>query len=154
MNIFSELVYEDLINLDNRSADTEAFFKEATERLTSGDFVENTFQDAITVREKKFPTGLELEHTAIAIPHTDVEHITKPFIYINKINSSTLEFVQMGTDDVYVKPEFVIMLGIKDPKEQLGMLSKLMEVFSDEDFLEKMKAVTNEEEVLKIFNEL
>lgn len=35
----------------------------------------------------------------------------------------------MGTDDVLVNAEFILVLGISDPKQQTGLLVELMELF-------------------------
>lgn len=151
MSIISSLVHKDLIDLNNRSNSIEEFFKTVSNVLLNDNFVEDSFENAIITRERAYPTGLELPKIKIAIPHTDTQHIIKPFIYVNRINSSSLRFCQMGTDDVYVNPEFVIVLGIKNPKEQVGLLSNLIEKFSDDNFIETISSASNEEEIYRIF---
>lgn len=39
------------------------------------EYVEDSFESAIMTREMSFPTGLELGHINIAIPHTDPQHV-------------------------------------------------------------------------------
>jgi len=153
MDIISELVREELIDLNNDNTNVEDFFRQASDKLIELDYAEDTFFEAIYEREKKYPTGLELPKIVIAIPHTDVDHIKEPFIYVNKMESKSLEFIQMGTDDVSVYPEYVIVLGIKEPEEQVGLLSTLIELFSDAEFVEEFKHIQSEKEMYNLLNE-
>lgn len=152
MSIISNLVQKELINLDNKSEDVKEFFASASAKLEELGFVEETFFEAISTREQSYPTGLELPNIVIAIPHTDVEHIKEPFIYVNKMSTKSLSFIQMGTDDVVVEPEFVIVLGIKEPTEQVGLLSTLIELFGDQDFIDKFNSATEPEEIHELLS--
>ena len=137
MSVLSDLTYKELININRQSKSVEEFFKESSKQLLELGFIEETFFNAINEREKIFPTGLELENLIVAIPHTDIEHIVKPFIYVNKLNESQLDFIQMGTDDVIVKPEYIFILGIKNPKGQVELLSTMIELLNNEEFVKK-----------------
>lgn len=44
-------------------------------KLKMLEYVEDSFESAIMTREMSFPTGLELGHINIAIPHTDPQHV-------------------------------------------------------------------------------
>lgn len=152
MSIISNLVKKELIDLDNKSEDIKEFFADASTKLEELGFVEETFFEAIYKREQKYPTGLELPNIVIAIPHTDVEHIKEPFIFVNKIVTKSLSFIQMGTDDVIVEPEYVIVLGIKEPTEQVGLLSTLIELFGDQNFINKFESATESEEIYELLS--
>lgn len=150
MSVLSDLAYKELININSQSRSVEEFFRITSKELLELGFVKETFFNAINEREKVFPTGLQLEHIAVAIPHTDIEHIIKPFVYINKLNKYQLEFIQMGTDDVIIKPEYIFILGIKDPKGQVELLSTLIEFFNNKDFVTKLKNSKTENEVYNL----
>lgn len=150
MEALTGLIYKELININNQSQTIEEFFKTSSEKLLELEFVKKSFFNAINEREKIFPTGLQMKHIIVAIPHTDVEHIIKPFVYINKLSRSQLEFVQMSTDDITIKPEYIFILGIKDPKEQVGLLSTLMELFNDEEFVKKLNNSKTEDEIYNL----
>lgn len=150
MSVLSDLAYKELININSQSRSVEEFFRITSKELLELGFVKETFFNAINEREKVFPTGLQLEHIAVAIPHTDIEHIIKPFVYINKLNKYQLEFIQMGTDDVIIKPEYIFILGIKDPKGQVELLSTLIEFFNNKDFVTKLKNSKTESEVYNL----
>ncbi|WP_460054255.1 PTS sugar transporter subunit IIA [Pseudolactococcus yaeyamensis] len=137
--MIKEMLHDDLINDVEKSVSNEAFFKNASQRLLELNYVYDTFEAAIIEREAAYPTGLELEKISIAIPHTDSIHIKSPFIFINKIAHEGIEFIQMGTDDVPVKPEYIMVLGITEPKKQVGLLAELIELFSDDAFLQTLR---------------
>lgn len=154
MGIIENLLNTELINLKNKSRNTDVFFKTSSKKLLELGFVEESFEKAIIEREKKYPTGLDLETVSIAIPHTDVEHIKEPFLYFNKIvDDENIEFIQMGTDDVIVNPKYVMVLGIKNPKEQVDLLSTIIELFNDEKFVSGLSQAENNKEVYRLFVE-
>lgn len=153
MSLISSLTKEDLINVENESLNYESFFEDASKTLLKKGYVKESFYKAILEREKKYPTGLELPKITIAIPHTDTEHVNEPFIFINKMKEKNIEFTQMGTDDVFVKPEFIIILGIKEPKEQVGLLSSMMSLFDNESFVNEIRNSNSIEDMYKIFKE-
>lgn len=153
MSVISEITNKDLIVINNETTNYEEFFLESYKHLLEKGFVQESFFEAILSREKKYPTGLELPKITIAIPHTDVEHIIKPFIFINKMKKREIEFIQMGTDDIIVKPEFIIILGIKEKTGQVGLLSEMMSLFDNDDFINKLKVVEDIDSMYKLFIE-
>lgn len=152
MGIISELADEKLIFLDDSSLTTDDFFENIATRLEELEYVTPTFYKAISEREKVFPTGLQLEYLTVAIPHTDVQHIRKPFISIHRIQNEQLSFIQMGTNDVKVLPQYILVLGIKEPKNQITLLSTLIELFSQPDFINKVESVLTEREMFELLN--
>src|SRR5699024_7236937 len=106
--------------------------------LEEKDYIEKSFEQAIIERENNFPTGLQLEEFSIAIPHTDVIHIKKPFVAVYRLKNS-INFYQMGTDDVVVSVKDLLVLVINEPKKQVGLLATLMEYFSNTDFVQQFK---------------
>ena len=61
--------------------------------------------------------------------------------------------MQMGTDDVKVFPEYVLVLGITQPKEQVTLLSEIMELFSQETFVQKLRCATTTSDIYSAFIE-
>lgn len=151
MSIISKLTKKELIIIDNENINYENLFLELFNILKEKGYVEETFFDAILKRERKYPTGLELPSITIAIPHTDVEYIKEPFIFINKMKSRSIEFTQMGTDDKKVYPEFIIILGIKEKTAQVGLLSEIINLFDNKEFISEIREADNIEKIYKIF---
>ena len=83
MTIISQLVQKDLINLEGKGETKQELLKNLAETLFEKGYVNDGFAKAILEREEEFPTGLQLEKTAVAIPHTYSEYVKKPFIYVD-----------------------------------------------------------------------
>lgn len=146
----SELVNEKLIFLDYEASDKEDLITKMTTYANDLGYVKDTFLEAILKRESVFPTGLRGENLTIAIPHTDAVHINNPGIFFTRLKD-TVKFKEMGlgVDDVDVK--LVFMLLIKNPKEQVSMLSNLMGIFSQPD---KVEILTNSKDKDEVYNTL
>lgn len=153
MSIVGELIQEKLIDLTCNIKSKDDFFKTKAGILEELQLVEETYLEAVVEREKEYPTGLRLENISIAIPHTTVNHIKEPFIYFNRLTNNEVNFIQMGTDDVVVKPEYILLLGIKEPKEQVNLLAELMDLFNQKDFIEAIRNAKSEKEIIKLFSE-
>lgn len=153
MGIVGELIQEELIDLTCEITSKGDFFKAKAGILKELQFVEETYLEAVVEREKEYPTGLTLEHISIAIPHTTVDHIKEPFIYFNRLTNNEIKFIQMGTDNVVVKPEYILMLGIKEPKEQVNLLAEIMNLFNQKEFIEAIHNAKSEKEIIKLFSE-
>ena len=153
MSILADLLQEELVDLGCQAITVADFFKQKAQVLSTLGYVYPSFEVAISQREQEYPTGLQLEHIAIAIPHTYVEHVQRPFIYVNRLVNSTLSFIQMGTDDVEVLPQYILILGIKDPKGQVALLAELMELFADETFIQRLRNVQTATEAYELFKQ-
>ena len=57
----------------------------------------------------------------------------------------------MGTSDEEVPVNFVIVLGISEPKNQTGLLVELMNIFGQDEFITKLQNAKSEEEVYQLF---
>ncbi|GMA08748.1 PTS galactitol transporter subunit IIA [Tetragenococcus halophilus subsp. flandriensis] len=145
------LVKKDIIFNDCLFDDQEVFFRNAAATLENKGYVTGSFYEAIKKREKNYPTGLQLENLSIAIPHTDPENVVESFVAVYKL-IKPIEFIQMATDDKKIKSEVVLILGIKDPKEQVGLLSQIIELFSNKGFVKRLKKADKKElyELFKI----
>lgn len=142
---YNNLFQENLIEIDTYYESKNEIFKNVSSYLYQNQYTEETFLKALIEREEIYPTGLSLEHVNIAIPHTDVKHIKKPFVYLIRLKEPC-EFIQMGTTDEMIKSKVVMILGIKEPHKQVGMLALLMEIYSDGDFCQAiLEAETNEQ---------
>lgn len=141
--MIKDLIRVDLINLETNAVSLEELFKIISEDLSRKGLVKETYLESLLEREANFPTGLVTQHLNIGMPHTDVEHIEEPFMYIVR-NNSDLDNKQMG-DNSAMKTRDFFFLGIKDPSKQVGLLSELMELFMDKAFVDQFKAKNGEE---------
>src|SRR5699024_2253362 len=69
--------------------------------LYERNLVKESFKQAIISREKEFPTGLPTRPYAVAIPHTDPEHIIKKNISL-AVMKEPVNFSVMGDPDTKI----------------------------------------------------
>lgn len=139
-----------LVKIDTEYNDAEGALNDTANVLFESGVVKDTFKEAIIKREKEFPTGLNFGGIGIAIPHTDAEHVIKQSIAMNRLKKP-VKFVEMASDNNLVDVSLIVMLAIKDPKNQIQFLQALMEVFQNKDNVEKMIDSKSKEKLIGIF---
>lgn len=145
---FSDLFHQDLIEIGTNFSSQNDMFEKMFDKLYKNNYVKESFKEAIIKREKEYPTGLYTDKISLAIPHTDIEHVKHPFIYVIKLEKP-LQFVQMGTNNEWVEVDNIFMLGIKYPSEQVDLLAQIMDKLQDNDFSTKF---TNCESLMSMEN--
>lgn len=133
-------LFSDLIFLDREFADTCAFFAATSAVLQQQGYVRDTFLPAITQREVDYPTALPVLPFAVALPHTDPEHIIRPFISVTRL-ARPVAWREMGNPDEVLQAQLVFVLGFVDHSSHLQVLQALMESLTDEAFLRQLYAI-------------
>ena len=133
-NAVSSLFKPELMAFGLVASSTDDFFQQKFAQFRHFNYVTASFEEALIAREAEYPTGLRLPLLTLAIPHTDVEHIKRPFVSLNRL-ATPLEFIQMGTDNVLLPVREILILGIKEPRKQVGLLATLLTHFHDPDFV-------------------
>ena len=64
-----------------------------------------------------------------------------------------VEFIEMGSDDTKIQVTMLFMLALKEAHQQMDMLMKLMDVFQNDELMERFKAVDNYEEYMGLIKE-
>lgn len=144
---------EDLIYLqvENLKSDEEAL-KYLAQKLLDEGAVKESFISSIYEREKLAPTGLEFAGYAVAIPHTDSEHVKNTRVALMTLKN-TVPFNEMaGSGKVNVN--LIVMLAIKEAHSQVDMLRRLIELLQDGEKVQKILSFKSEqkEEVLQILS--
>ena len=130
---YKEMFFPELVILDAIVSSKEEAFMLASNILLKKEFVKESYLSGLIKRENTFPTGLITQFLNIALPHTDSEHIARPFVMIMRLKEEIV-FKQMGDDqEMMVKDLF--FLGIKEAKMQSGLLSLFMNLFVKEAFV-------------------
>ena len=70
-NADTALFKPELVFFDMDCKDRDDFFNQLHDKLDAMDYIQDTWYEGITTREKNYPTGLRCEAAEIAIPHTD-----------------------------------------------------------------------------------
>ncbi|TSJ54715.1 PTS galactitol transporter subunit IIA [Atlantibacter subterranea] len=127
----------------------EALEHIGTEMLAKG-VVKASYPQALKQREAVFPTGIALEHHAVAIPHCEAIHAISPAIYL--IRSDNPVFFQRADDDDEIAVSLIIALIVENPDAQLKLLRQL---FSGLQNPQRMTAMLNADsaELRKVFRE-
>lgn len=145
------MLNKELVMLDLDCASSDEVIRTLANKFYSEGYVKESFIDAVAAREKVYPTALPAAAFPIAIPHTVSEHVITPAIGVAVLRRP-VKFSQMGSPEIKLMPELVIMLAIKDPKEQLGLLRRMMKLIQNSDMLRSVKAAKTAEEVCVLFN--
>ena len=130
---------------------SEDAIKMLAEVLEKDGAVKETFCKAVIDREKEYPTGLPAVAFDVAVPHTTGNHVNRPSIAVGFL-STPVTFRQMGSPDIELHPDVILMLAINDPSEQLELLKKLMVFLQNEKALKALKKSKTEDEVFDIVN--
>jgi galactitol PTS system EIIA component len=128
------LIKKDLIKLNQNYESQADFFKKVGAWLHENNYVTSTFFEAIINREAQYPTGLHTPYFDVSIPHTDPNHIEKPFIAVVRPDSP-IEFKEMGNLEGKTFARVIFVIGFKHGENQLIILQKLMSMFSDQSMM-------------------
>ncbi|MGT2716386.1 PTS sugar transporter subunit IIA [Streptococcus respiraculi] len=148
--MYKDMLQADLVKLDCNVSTHVDLFQVIGKELREKGYVTDQYVEALLERERQFPTGLKTKFVNIAIPHTDPQVIKKPFIFIVK-NHQPLDMLQMG-DNSEMTCHYFMFLGIKDPTGQVGLLAKLMEIFSQEAFVKEFVQTENDLDMYQLVN--
>lgn len=143
-----EMLHSDLIQLNVDVIDEVELFHVVADDLLAKGFVTKDYIQGIIEREKNYPTGLITPYLNIALPHSDVQYINKAFIYVVRLENP-IQVRQMG-DNQLMEVKDLFFLGIKEPSKQVGLLSTLMVLFQDEDFVTDYLDLTNTNDVYEL----
>ena len=146
--------------LDDRCIELKSNYNSYEELLTNVSrellkygYVKESFLENILGREKQYPTGFELGGKYnIAIPHTDMENVLKPVIYIVVLDKPVIfKSAEDGKTDIEVDIVFVISLNEKN--KHIVVLEELMKIFSKNDLIEKIKNSTDNDKLISLLYE-
>ena len=135
-------------SLDATSA-IDALEKIATHGYEQG-FVEQSWLAAVVDREKEFPTGLPTP-IPVAIPHTDSTHVKTNGIGFFRL-VRPVSFGEMGSIAGNIDVSIIIPLLITDPKDQVDLLTSVINAVQDADFMNKLMETRDPSEVEALFN--
>lgn len=133
--------------LNKHYSNATDFFSSIFLLLKEKGYVRDSFLDAILTREQLYPTGLPTSPVAIALPHTDPQHILHPFISVTRL-SHPIAWQEMGNDDNTLYIQFIVLLGFIDHSSHLTALQKLMDCLADEEVVQALCEIDDVETFL------
>lgn len=123
------------------------------DKLHALGYVKDSYVPSVISREGNFPTGLMLGGKYnVAIPHTDTVHVNNPGVAFASLDKP-VKFHNMGEAESEIEVNMVFLLAVKDPRDQVELLQKLIEMFQNEELLDSLYNAKEETAVEKILNE-
>lgn len=147
------MFFDERIALFNvEASSSEEVIKIAADELYKRGIVKENFYEHVMLREKEFPTGLATDKYGVAIPHTDLKYVNRSQIEFISLKSP-VKFKNMGNVSEDVEVTHVFMIAMSKPHEQSEILVKLMEMFADEELMQKMHECSSDSEYESILKE-
>ena len=133
-----DMLFRELVQLDWEASDQTEVFERIADILFKNGFVKDTYLESLKAREANYPTALPIEPYPVAIPHTDIGHIIRPFIAPIRLKKP-VEWREMANNDVIHQVRFIFMLGFLKSDEHVELLQVLVENFQNEELMEHLK---------------
>lgn len=150
MSKISNLFKEELIFFEGAKT-KEELFSNIGSRLLEMELVKPSYIDAIKEREKEYPTGLDLSVVEanipnVAIPHTETEHCNADQIIVVKLTNG-VTFNNMISPDKELNVRFAFFILNSQKSAQTGILSNLMEFFTQDNNVPNLNELETTQEV-------
>lgn len=127
--------------------DKESMLRTVSNRLVDRGYVKESYPDALIEREKKHPTGLRVEELInIAIPHTDVEHVSEQTLVVIKREDSQFHFQRMDKPAESIPVDAVFLLVVKEADGYVRFLADFTGLFQDEPIIHSL-ATSNPDQI-------
>lgn len=140
---------KELVFYDLSVADKGEFFTILSQKACSLGKVTDEFEVNVKKREDNFPTGIQLEDFAVAIPHTDAEYVKEEFIAV-AVFKEPVKFSSMEDASAILDVRAAFMLGLNQPHSQLEVLTELMGIFQNKETMAKIINSSSKEELENI----
>lgn len=144
-----EYFKKELVFYDLSVADKGEFFAILSQKACSLGKVTDEFEVNVKKREDNFPTGIQLEDFAVAIPHTDAEYVKEEFIAV-AVFKEPVKFSSMEDASAILDVRAAFMLGLNQPHSQLEVLTELMGIFQNKETMAKIINSSSKEELENI----
>ncbi|MEJ5113000.1 PTS sugar transporter subunit IIA [Erwinia billingiae] len=139
----------ELIHLHLTSQDRNALFTKITDQLLAKGIVEESYREALILREQNHPTAMQLETMGVAIPHVDVEHVLEERLVVVTCPDG-IEFNQAEDPELTMKVNVIFFLLLKEKDAHLEFLMKLISLFQKTGEMDRVISTTSVEEVMQI----
>jgi len=140
--VLEQFFHDNLVFFDKEYKDFEDVLSHVMETLISENYAEKGFEEALLIREKDFPTGLQLDGYAVAIPHGGSQYVKKDFISMVTLkNPIFMNRMDDPAESLAVDILFIIGFGKSDT--HLQCLKQLMGLIQDQKVIEDLKKGTS-----------
>lgn len=127
------------------------YFDFIADKLYEEGYVNELYSQGLKEREKEFPTGLPLP-IGVAIPHTDSSYVKKDTFVVSTFKNP-IEFGEMaGDEDDIVEVKLAIGIVMADGVKHLEVLQHIIERIQDEKFVKSLVNASDDDSIVKLFN--
>lgn len=144
-----QATFRELIMRGVDAKDAQDAIEQVGQRFLDAGFVKDTYIAAVAAREKTYPTGLQLAEIAVAMPHTDPQHVLRAGVCIAQL-AHPVTFEHMGDPDTKVEAEMLFMMAILNPDEQVELLQKVLSVFQQPEVVAAFRTAQSEQELFAV----
>lgn len=139
----------ELIHLHQAPQGRTTLFSLITDQLIAKGIVNESYREALVLREQDHPTAMQLETMGVAIPHVDVEHVREERLVVVTCPEGIV-FNQAEDPDLTMKVHVIFFLLLKEKDAHLEFLMKLISLFQKTDEMKNLLCTTSKDEVLQI----
>ncbi|GAA5421195.1 MAG: PTS sugar transporter subunit IIA [Tetragenococcus koreensis] len=149
MDTLNHYINKDLLFLDLEVNSQEDLLLYMAKELNRHENVNEEFIKKVIEREKKFPTGLQIEEIGVAIPHSDVEYVNEPAVAL-AVLKNPINFYSMEDGKKIIPINVVFMLAVDDGNKQLKLLQEIMGLIQSKETLKNIIEADTKEEILEL----
>ena len=142
-------ICEKCIDLHITDSDCRSVLNHLTGLMVRQGYVDEIYAEKIYEREQNYPTGLQIENIAIALPHGDSDYVKESAIAVGKCDQKPI-FCSMEDAETEIPVDLVVLLAVKNPETHLAVLNNLIEMFSEQEKCEKILSA-DEKEICEMF---
>lgn len=146
-----DFLKRDLVQLDWEVTDRTEFFERMGRKLLRLGYVRDSFPAALEERERTYPTALPTQPEAIAIPHSDTEHVVTPFIASTRL-AHPVTWHDMADRDQTHEVRFVFVLGFTQDDGHVKVLQILLEAFQDPRLVPALESARTEDDYFAVLS--
>jgi len=144
---------EELIILNLDVANRDELFEKVSAIYEEKQLVTESFHKCLSERENNFPTGLQMDDYAVAIPHGEPENVKESFVSIVTL-VDPISIHKMENPAETIPVDLFFFLGLGDGALHLGILRETISLIQEKALVEKLKKAASSEEALEMVKEV
>ncbi|MGX9519743.1 PTS sugar transporter subunit IIA [Vibrio mediterranei] len=144
------MINENRVLVINEPVTREILLGRMADLLKDDGVVKDSFPVAILDREKSCPTGIDIETHAIAIPHTEYEHVNHTG-FAMAVTHGNVEFCSADDITNIVTPDVVIMMAIDANTEKVEIIQNIFAWLADVDEIHHVMNLNDKDSIAELF---
>jgi PTS system galactitol-specific IIA component len=146
------ILSEDLVELGITETKKEDVIKILADKMMAKGLVKDGYYENVVKREEDFPTGLPTV-IPVALCHTEAKYVNQSAMAVGTL-AQPVAFHEMGTPERDIMAEIIFLLALKDPKDQISYLKKMVTVFKSKVTLEAIRDATDKKALIAFLKEI